>query len=108
MFSEFADEFDTFLEERGYRILSKVAIGQQLKVEGFPQSFLEMTMCGVPVAYGGPKNSGYFFPENAVLVNKKASLLQSAEHLLKHHNAKKCSNTLTTSKTNINRKNMTN
>ncbi len=68
-------------------------IFSQLKVEGFPQSFLEMTMCGVPVVYGGPRNKGYFFSDNLVFVKKKALLLQSAEQLLKSHDSKKCRDT---------------
>ena len=63
----------------------------ELKVEGFPQSFLEMTMCGVPVVYNknGPVNQFYFHKGNSILCSKK-DLIKSAETLLKNSNYELC------------------
>ena len=63
----------------------------QLKVEGFPQSFIEMTMCGVPVVYNihGPTNKFYFHDGNHVLTEKN-NLIESAEKLLKTYDPVKC------------------
>ena len=59
--------------------------------EGFPQSFLEMTMCGVPVIYSntGPFNPNYFCDENSRIV-KKADLSTAAIALLSSHDAVAC------------------
>lgn len=59
--------------------------------EGFPQSLLEMTMCGVPVVYSnsGPQNSWYFFPDNTAIANKK-KLINSAEGLLERADPEAC------------------
>ncbi len=59
-------------------------------LEGFPQTFLEMTMCGVPVVYGGPKNSHYFHPENSILPPKKRLVVEAAEKLRISYNSIKC------------------
>ncbi len=72
--------------------ISKAKIGilySEHPAEGFPQTFLEMTMCGVPVVYGGPQNSYYFFPENSVRPRKKY-LMPAAEELLAKHDSKAC------------------
>jgi hypothetical protein len=63
----------------------------ELKVEGFPQAFLEMTMCGVPVIYNvnGPRNKFYFHTNNCILCNK-AKLIKSAENLLRNYDPIKC------------------
>lgn len=63
----------------------------ELEVEGFPQSFLEMTMCGLPVVYNinGPMNSFYFHRYNHFLCKKKGIII-AAEELLKNRNPKKC------------------
>jgi len=52
--------------------------------EGFPQSFLEMTMCGVPVIYSdtGPINKNYVHKNNC-LICKKKELIICSENLLK-------------------------
>ena len=52
--------------------------------EGFPQTLLEMTMCGVPVVYSddGPYNHVYFSPKSAVRTNKE-QLVTTAERMLK-------------------------
>jgi len=66
----------------------------ELKVEGFPQSFLEFTMCGVPTIYNinAPKNKFYFHKDNCILCQKK-ELIKSAEKLLKNRNSKLCRKT---------------
>ena len=62
----------------------------QIKTEGFPQSFLEMTMCGVPVVYGGPSdNPNYFFEENSRRP-KKSHIISAAEELLASHSSGEC------------------
>lgn len=62
----------------------------QIKTEGFPQSFLEMTMCGVPVVYGGPSdNPNYFFEENSRRP-KKSHIISAAEDLLGNYNSLAC------------------
>jgi len=65
-----------------------------LKIEGFPQSFLEMSMCGLPVVYNinGPTNDFYFHKENCILCAKK-DLIKSAEILLKNPNHELCRET---------------
>ena len=59
--------------------------------EGFPQSLLEMTMCGLPVVYNkkGPNNPYYFFKENSVIVNE-GNLIEEAEKLLKRYDSELC------------------
>lgn len=59
-------------------------------MEGFPQSFLEMTMCGIPVIYptGAPINSFYYQSKkksiNVKFCNhKKSDLIKDSEKLLK-------------------------
>jgi hypothetical protein len=61
------------------------------KAEGFPQSFLEMTMCGVPVIYNenAPRNDFYFHEHNH-LMSGKTSLIEQAESLLSTANSNKC------------------
>lgn len=63
----------------------------ELRVEGFPQTFLEMTMCGVPVVYNkrGPTNKFYFHSHNCALCVKE-NLVKTAETLLKNHDPVKC------------------
>ena len=63
----------------------------ELKIEGFPQSFLEMTMCGLPVVYNqnAPRNDFYFHDGNCKLSEKK-DLVKNAEYLLKHRDPKVC------------------
>ena len=74
--------------------ISKCKVGilfTELAIEGFPQSFLEMTMCGVPVVYNknGPKNDFYFHKGNCLLTDK-ANLISSAERLLKNPRSELC------------------
>ena len=73
--------------------IPKAKIGilySEIKTEGFPQTFLEMTMSGVPVVYGGPKgNPHYFFPENCRMPEKK-DLVATAEEFLKDHDSDAC------------------
>ncbi len=61
------------------------------KREGFPQTFLEMTMCGVPVIYSdvGPSNKRYLGKHNCRIVHKKG-LVVGAEKLLKDRDHDKC------------------
>lgn len=56
----------------------------QYEDEGFPQSLLELTMCGVPVIYStdGPYNSAYFSPHSAIRTTKR-NLIKDAENMLK-------------------------
>jgi hypothetical protein len=63
----------------------------ELKIEGFPQSFCEMTMCGVPVVYNinGPRNKYYFHKSNSILSNKQ-EMIASAEKLLARHDPVLC------------------
>lgn len=63
----------------------------ELKIEGFPQSFCEMTMCGVPVVYNinAPRNRFYFHKGNSLLCTKD-KMVFSAEKLLKYYNPELC------------------
>lgn len=63
----------------------------ELTVEGFPQSFLELSMCGVPVIYPttAPINKFYICEYNCLLCTKK-NLIETAEKLLSHHDPIKC------------------
>lgn len=78
-------------------LIPKAKVGilfTELKIEGFPQSFLEMTMCGLPVVYNikGPKNEFYFHKHNCILSPKK-KIIKSAEILLKNRDQIKCRET---------------
>jgi glycosyltransferase involved in cell wall biosynthesis len=59
--------------------------------EGFPQSFLELTMCGVPVVYrkGAPINKFYEHPHNCVVTTRDV-LAADAERLLNEGDSAKC------------------
>ena len=60
--------------------------------EGFPQSFLEMTMCGVPVVYNAkaPINNIYMqSPYNCLLANRN-NLIKKSEILLKTFDKNAC------------------
>jgi len=61
-----------------------------IKTEGFPQSFLEMTMCGVPVAYKGTLNHYYFDRVNCELVSNRKKIVSSSELLLLRANSSDC------------------
>ena len=63
----------------------------ELKIEGFPQSFVEMTMCGLPVVYNknAPRNEFYFHKGNCRLSTKK-DIIKNAEILLKNYNPDRC------------------
>lgn len=79
------------------RLIPSAKVGilfTELKVEGFPQTFLEMTMCGVPVVYNknAPKNEFYFHNDNCLLSSKK-NIVKSAEILLKNGDPIKCRET---------------
>jgi len=79
-------------ETRDNIIKTKVGIlFTELKIEGFPQSFLEMTISGVPVVYNerAPKNLFYFHKYNHIFCSKK-DIVRSAEKLLKDRNSEKC------------------
>jgi len=53
--------------------------------EGFPQTLLEMSICGVPVMYNykAPINKAYNNSDNTVMVTKKDDLVIDSETLLK-------------------------
>jgi len=79
-------------ETRNNIIRAKVGVlFTELKIEGFPQSFLEMSMCGVPVVYNinGPRNEYYFHVYNHVLCSKK-DIVKAAEKLLRDRDPEKC------------------
>lgn len=60
--------------------------------EGFPQSFLEMTMCGLPVLYTNtaPANDFYFKEGINCKFSSKKEIIVNAEYLLGDHNAEIC------------------
>ena len=68
----------------------------ELTIEGFPQSFLELTMCGLPTIYNinAPRNKFYFHKDNSLLCNKD-EIVKSAETLLKNRDPVKCRETAT-------------
>lgn len=86
-----------FPQDKVRDLISSAKVGilfTELKVEGFPQSFLEMTMSGVPVVYNkkGPTNEFYFHKDNCILCLKK-DLIISAEKLLSTGDPVKCRKT---------------
>ena len=62
------------------------------RAEGFPQSFLEMTMCGVPVIYPvtAPGIQNYFGEGINCMLTDKKHIISKAEYLLKNHNRETC------------------
>jgi glycosyltransferase involved in cell wall biosynthesis len=75
--------------------ISKARVGilfTEHPAEGFPQSLLEMSMCGVPVVYNAnaPRNDQYFGDENTILITYKKNLIKGAEQLLANHDAEAC------------------
>lgn len=62
----------------------------EIKAEGFPQTFLEMTMCGLPVVYHGPINKSYIHPGNCNMPKKKKRLLEAAENYLANYDSYNC------------------
>jgi len=60
--------------------------------EGFPQSFLEMTMCGLPVLYTNtaPSNEFYFKEGVNCKFSPKKAMAIRAEELLADHNSEAC------------------
>lgn len=60
--------------------------------EGFPQSFLEMTMSGLPVLYTdtAPRNDRYFKEGINCLFSSKKEMVLNAEKLLLNHNPEEC------------------
>jgi len=74
--------------------ISKAKVGilfTELSIEGFPQTFLELTMCGVPVVYNikAPRNKFYFHDGNC-LMSCKEDLIKNAEILLNTFSPSKC------------------
>ena len=64
--------------------MSKVgALLSEHPSEGFPQTFLEMTMCGLPVVYMGPKQNIYI--KNCCYLKDKSTAIYNAEFLLKEN-----------------------
>ena len=60
-----------------------------IPAEGFPQTFLEMTMLGLPVVYMGPKNHVYMGTDNGLYVNKN-TCAEGAELLLRNRDHVRC------------------
>ena len=56
----------------------------EIPAEGFPQSFLEMTMMGLPVVYMGPVNNVY--TNNCFKLEDKKKCVEAAEHVLTRPN----------------------
>lgn len=58
--------------------------------EGFPQTFLEMTMCGVPVVYPSraPMNEFYKSDKNCLFVKKKNNIWRKSEDCLFEYTSK--------------------
>lgn len=80
------------VETRNNIIRAKVGIlYTELKIEGFPQSFIEMTMCGLPVVYNknGPRNNFYFHEYNHTFCSKE-NIINTSEKLLKSVDTDKC------------------
>jgi len=74
--------------------ISRAKVGvlfTELKIEGFPQSFIEMAMCGVPVVYNirASRNEFYFHKWNHRMCEKH-TLIKTAESLLRKHDSIKC------------------
>jgi len=71
--------------------ISRAKIGilyTQHPSEGFPQTFMEMTMCGLPVIYPkskAPRNEHYFFDTNSRLVRKKYNIAKTGEDMLSQY-----------------------
>lgn len=63
----------------------------ELKIEGFPQSFIEMTMNGIPVVYNknAPRNRFYFHNGNSFVCSKK-NMIRAAEVLLVDRDPVRC------------------
>jgi len=75
-------------------LIPKAKVGilfTELSVEGFPQSYLEMTMCGIPVVYNkkAPGNKFYFHKHTCIMCSKQ-DIIQSAEFLLQAGVSDKC------------------
>lgn len=75
-------------------LISKGKVGilfTEFDGEGFPETFMELTLCGVPVVYSniGPYNKKYFHAHNSVITDEKG-LLSAAENLRKSHNPELC------------------
>lgn len=76
------------------RCLSSSRVGilfTKYRNEGFPQSFLELAMCGTPVVYSvhGPYNSSYFHDSIARVTNERG-LVTTAETLRERADAAAC------------------
>jgi len=88
-------DFTPALSSEGVRdkiSLAKVGVLFTDLGEGFPQSFLEMTMCGVPIVYNvkAPINNIYnHSPQNCVLANR-GNLIKKSEELLKSFDPELC------------------
>ena len=83
-------EFKSMVQVRDLICTARVGVLiSEHPAEGFPQSFLEMTMCGVPVVYGdtAPYNPAYFSLFNSVIV-KKEQAIEWAEICLKNYDYK--------------------
>lgn len=77
---------------RCYLSSSRVGIlFTKYKNEGFPQSFLEMAMCGTPVVYSahGPHQASYFHDSLAAITDERG-LIMVAEALRERADAASC------------------
>jgi len=80
-------EYTPFLNKESVRDnILRARIGilfTELEVEGFPQSYLEMTMCGLPVVYNlkAPYNKYYFLDPSCSVRTDKKHLIEAAEFL---------------------------
>ena len=54
----------------------------EIPAEGMPQTFLEMTMMGLPVVYMGPINENYFYSYNHMLIRQKGDAVKIAEKII--------------------------
>jgi len=71
--------------DRVHHYINKAKVGvilSDITAEGFPQSFVEMGMCGLPVAYMGPMNKFYNIDIFGYRIHHKYNAVDIAENLL--------------------------
>lgn len=77
------------------KLIPKAKVGilmTEHPAEGFPQSFLEMTMCGLPVLYTNTAPSNDFYSKEGVncKFSSKKQMIANAEELLENHDPEAC------------------